>query len=115
MMKKSIAGAALAGILASLLFSAEARAQQSCTPSASVAQKDGDTRTGAIFELRRQLLNPWFMPIAFHSIDSIFDTRAVPRGEQSTPLPRADRPLDFSYQYDGKTIPLQAASPGTTT
>lgn len=105
MMKKSIACAALAGILVPLLFAGEARAQQTCTPSAPIAHADSDNRSGAIFELRRQFLNPWFMPIAFHSIDSIFDTQAVPRGYQSTPLPRADRPLDFSYQYDGKAIP----------
>jgi CubicO group peptidase (beta-lactamase class C family) len=100
-MKRTMIFAALMGSAA--LFSIPATAaQRSCTPRAST---DTNTETPAIFELRRQVLNPWFMPIAYHSIDSFFETRQVPRGAQSTPLPHAERPLDFSYRYDGKTIP----------
>lgn len=101
-MKKAISCAALIG--ASVLFSVPgtASAQQSCSPRALT---DTNNETPAIFELRRQFLNPWFMPIAYHSIDSFFKTRQVPRGDQSTPLPQAERPLDFSYQYDDKTVP----------
>ena len=101
-MRKAISCAALIGVAALISLPGAASAQQSCTPRPPA---DSNNETPAIFELRRQFLNPWFMPIAYHSIDSFFETQQVPRGDRSEPLSRAERPLDFSYQFDGRTIP----------
>ena len=40
--------------------------------------------------------------LAFRSMDTLFTTRAVPRAGPAWPLERADRPLDFTYQYEGR-------------
>jgi hypothetical protein len=101
-MKARTACAALIGIAAPLLFSQPALGQSCPVPR---AEQNRDHQTAAVFEMRRQFLNPWFMPIAYHSIDNIFETKIVAAGPVSKPLPRAEHPMDFSYTYAGATIP----------
>jgi len=41
--------------------------------------------------------------LTFHNMDELFFTRSVGRSGPIWPLPRADRPLDFSYTFQGKS------------
>ena len=41
--------------------------------------------------------------LTFHNMDELFVTRTVPRAGRVWELPRADHPLDFTYQFDGAT------------
>jgi CubicO group peptidase (beta-lactamase class C family) len=41
--------------------------------------------------------------LTFRSMDTLFTTRSVPRSGPIWKLPRADHPLDFSYDFNGKT------------
>ncbi|MGX7894141.1 serine hydrolase domain-containing protein [Tsuneonella sp. HG222] len=41
--------------------------------------------------------------LTFRSMDKLFTTRTVPRAGQVWHLPRSERPLDFTYAFDGTT------------
>jgi CubicO group peptidase (beta-lactamase class C family) len=57
----------------------------------------------AVQQLRRAMLDPDINTLTFHSMDRIFTTRTVARSGPVWPLPRADRELSFTYDYQGKT------------
>lgn len=56
----------------------------------------------AVQQLRRAMLDPDTNTLTFHSMDQIFTTRTVARSGPVWSLPRADHPLDFSYEYGGQ-------------
>lgn len=45
--------------------------------------------------------------LTFRSMDTLFETRSVPRGGPVWQLPRADHPLDFTYSFKGATYTPQ--------
>jgi CubicO group peptidase (beta-lactamase class C family) len=63
--------------------------------------------SAATLELRRHFMDPSVNALTFHSIDSIFDTQRVARGGTAMPIPRDERPLDFTYDYGGETRPAE--------
>jgi len=56
----------------------------------------------AIQQVRRSMLDAEVNALTFHNMDEIFTTRTVPRSGPVWALPRADRALDFKYQYQGR-------------
>lgn len=56
----------------------------------------------AIQALRWAMLDPGVSTLTFRSRDTLFTTRTVPHSGAPWPLPRADHPLDFTYDYDGR-------------
>jgi CubicO group peptidase (beta-lactamase class C family) len=46
--------------------------------------------------------------LMFRSMDELFTTRSVPRAGAVWNLPRSDRPLDFSYSWQGQTLQADA-------
>jgi len=56
----------------------------------------------AVQQLRRAMLDPDTNTLTFHSMDQIFTTRTVARSGPIWPIPRADHPLDFSYEFEGQ-------------
>lgn len=73
------------------------------------------TPSPAIQELRRHMLDADVNTLTFHSMDSIFDTRIVARSGPVWVLPRRDGPLDFTYEFDGKTHPASDILDGNFT
>jgi CubicO group peptidase (beta-lactamase class C family) len=57
----------------------------------------------ALQEARRHWLDANVNVLTFHSVDQLFPTRRVDASATPWPLPRAERPLDFNYDYAGKT------------
>ncbi|MFO7276524.1 MAG: serine hydrolase [Pseudomonadota bacterium] len=53
----------------------------------------------AIQQLRREMLDPGVNVLTFRSMDRIFTTRTVPRAGPVWKMPRADRALDFTYEF----------------
>lgn len=56
----------------------------------------------AVQQIRRSMLDAELNALTFHNMEEIFTTRSVPRSGSVWNLPRADRPLDFKYQHDGR-------------
>jgi len=75
----------------------------------SAARADAPAIVGdvppAIQMLRWHMLDANVNTLTFHSMDQIFTTRKVGRAGPVWELPADIRPMDFTYQYDGKTIP----------
>ena len=71
--------------------------------------------SAATLELRRHFMDPWVNALTFHSIDSIFNTQQVARGGPVQTLPRAERPLDFTYSYGGHAWPAESVLERTFT
>jgi CubicO group peptidase (beta-lactamase class C family) len=59
----------------------------------------------AVQVLRWHMLDSNVSALAFRSMDQIFSTRTVPRGGPVWNLPRSDRPLDFTYAWQGGNLP----------
>ena len=59
----------------------------------------------AILKVRQRFLDADINTLTFHNIDEIFETRKVMTEGRVWNLPLMPVPLDFSYEYDGKTIP----------
>ncbi|WP_442680324.1 serine hydrolase domain-containing protein [Sphingomonas sp. ASY06-1R] len=57
--------------------------------------------------LRWHMLDGDVNALTFRSMDTLFTTRSVPRAGEVWQLPRADRPLDFSYTFQGKQYRAQ--------
>ena len=57
----------------------------------------------AIQIARWRMLDGDINALTFHSMDTLFTTRAVPRSGPVWQLPREDRKLDFTYQFEGAT------------
>ncbi|PZU61223.1 MAG: hypothetical protein DI547_02085 [Sphingobium sp.] len=106
-MKASLARVALPLMLGAAL-AGPVVAQQGAAPAPAAAEAASGTEpSAAILELRRRFLDPGFMALAFHNMDGIFATQAVENGQRSHALPRAERPLDFTYDVDGRPIPAE--------
>ncbi len=57
----------------------------------------------AVQQLRRAMLDREVNSLTFHNMDQLFTTRTVGRSGPVWRLPRADRELDFTYQFKGQT------------
>jgi CubicO group peptidase (beta-lactamase class C family) len=90
-------GAAVA--LASCVFAAVASAQEVAVKPAPLSPE--------IYQLRRQFLNGPINALAYHTMDSVFATTPVAAPKQAWALARAEKPLDFSYEFKGKTYPAE--------
>jgi CubicO group peptidase (beta-lactamase class C family) len=61
----------------------------------------------AVQVLRWHMLDNNVSALAFRSMDQIFTTRTVPRGGPVWTLPASDRPLDFTYTWQGASVPAE--------
>src|SRR5688572_29250518 len=59
----------------------------------------------AVQVLRWHMLDDNLSALAFRSMDQIFTARTVPRGGPVWMLLRSDRVLDFSYAWQGRSVP----------
>jgi hypothetical protein len=59
----------------------------------------------ALIALRRHLVDGDINTLTFRSIDQMFDTRRVATAGKPSALAEAPAPLDFSYPFEGKSIP----------
>lgn len=55
----------------------------------------------AVQQLRRAMLDPEVNTLTFRNMDQIFTTRTVAHAGPVWQLPRADHPLDFTYEFAG--------------
>ena len=86
---------------AALLAAIPAGAQQQLpAPLASGAKSDVPV---AVQIARWHMLDGDINTLTFRSMDTLFTTRTVARSGPVWQLPRADHPLDFTYQVNGKT------------
>ena len=58
----------------------------------------------ALLELRRHLVDGDINTLTFRSIDQMFETRRVDTAGKASALAEAPRALDFSYEFEGKSI-----------
>jgi CubicO group peptidase (beta-lactamase class C family) len=61
----------------------------------------------AVQILRWHMLDNNVSALAFRSMDQLFTTRTVARGGPVWQLPRGDRPLDFTYSWQGASLPAE--------
>ncbi len=61
----------------------------------------------AILKVRQRFLDPDINTITFHNIDEIFETRRVPTAGPVWEIPVKLAPLNFTYEYNGKTVPAE--------
>jgi CubicO group peptidase (beta-lactamase class C family) len=59
----------------------------------------------AVQILRWHMLDNNVSALAFRSMDQLFTTRTVARGGSEWNLPRSDRALDFTYSWQGSSVP----------
>jgi len=58
----------------------------------------------ALITLRQHMLDADVNTLTFHNMDEMFDTRRVPNGGDVWKLKKTPSALDFSYEFEGKTI-----------
>ena len=61
----------------------------------------------AVQILRWHMLDNDVNALAFRSMDSLFTTRTVARSGPVWALPHSDHPLDFTYSWQGATLPAE--------
>ena len=61
----------------------------------------------AILKVRQRFLDPDINTLTFHNIDEIFETRRVPTAGPVWEIPVKLAPLNFTYEYNGKTVPAK--------
>ena len=61
----------------------------------------------AVQILRWHMLDNNVSALAFRSMDQLFTTRTVARGGSEWNLPRSDRALDFTYSWQGGSLPAE--------
>lgn len=95
----------LATMLATVLFSGATAGQQELPEPL----RDGPASDVpvAVQVLRWHMLDAGVNALTFRSMDTLFTTRTVPRSGAVWNLPRHDRPLDFTYAWQGQAIPAQ--------
>ncbi len=59
----------------------------------------------AVLKVRQRFLDAEINTLTFHNIDEIFETRKVSTDGSVWNIPIKPVPLDFSYEYNGKTFP----------
>jgi CubicO group peptidase (beta-lactamase class C family) len=79
---------------------------QQMLPSALQLQPASDVPV-AVQVLRWHMNDADLNALSFRSMEQIFTTRSVPRSGQVWKLPRSDRTLDFSYEWQGRKIPAE--------
>lgn len=72
-------------------------------PHLRAAEASVSEPSPAIQELRRHMLDREVNTLTFRSMDTLFMTRKVGHAGTVWQLPRATAPLDFSYEFEGKT------------
>lgn len=82
-----------------LLISGGALAYPAPAPDPTVPKSEVPV---AVQQIRRAMMDSELNSLTFHNMDEIFTTRTVPRSGNVWGLPRADRELSFTYQYEGK-------------
>ncbi|AKH41948.1 hypothetical protein FHS61_002520 [Altererythrobacter atlanticus] len=96
---RSVLGSA--AVLAAAMAPASALAQVSLPPP---LQADAPSDVpNAVQILRWSMLDENINSLTFRSMDELFTTRSVPRAGQTWQLERDDHPLDFTYEFAGKT------------
>jgi CubicO group peptidase (beta-lactamase class C family) len=83
-----------------LAFGSAARAYPPPPPDPALPKSSVEP---AVQQLRRAMLDPDVNALTFHNMDQLFTTRTVGRSGRVWQLARADRDLDFTYQYKGQT------------
>ena len=61
----------------------------------------------AILKVRQRFLDADINTLTFHNIDEIFETRRVPTAGPVWEIPIRPASLDFTYKYNGKTLPAE--------
>lgn len=59
----------------------------------------------AILKVRQRFLDADINTLTFHNIDEIFETRKVPTADPVWEIPQQPAVLNFTYPFDGNTIP----------
>lgn len=73
--------------------------------AAALAGLAGAQPTPAEIALRQRLIDPDVNMLTFRSIDEMFETIAVAAGGAVWELPRNPASLDFTYEFEGETLP----------
>lgn len=89
------------GVLAALLSAPTATAQATTGPSAPV-QSTEHSVPPALYSLRGAWADRDIMPLTLRHMNEIFPTRTVPHAGKAWAIPRNDKPLDFTYEFEGK-------------
>ena len=84
-------------------------------PTASAAAGAPSPVSATIQQVRRQILKPDVNSFYFHNTSDLFDTRQVPRSGPVWQLPRQDRDIAISYNWQGKSYGLDAFTDRTFT
>jgi CubicO group peptidase (beta-lactamase class C family) len=87
------------------LFALNLSAQQSLPPPL-LGGPPSDVPV-AVQVLRWHMLDDNVNALMFRSMDSLFTTRSAARSGPVWVLPRADRPLQFAYEWQGETRPAE--------
>src|SRR5688572_20061177 len=69
----------------------------------------------AVLEYRHHMFDPPVMLLANRTIELMFDTARVEPGSRVWKLPKDLRALDFTYEFNGRTLPAGAAAENTFT
>ena len=88
-------------VLLSALFSVRLFAQQELPPPLAI-EPPSDVPV-AVQILRWEMLEGGVNALMFRSMDELFTTRTVARSGPVWRLPRSDRPLAFTYEWQGET------------
>jgi CubicO group peptidase (beta-lactamase class C family) len=59
----------------------------------------------ALLELRRHMLDASVNTLTFHNMDEMFEVQRVANGGRVWRLTERPAPLDFSYSFEGQTVP----------
>lgn len=92
--------ASVVGILTAFAVAAQPLSAQQVLP-AMLAEGPASDVPVAIQLARWRMLDGDINTLTFRSMDTLFPTRTVARAGPVWQLPRADRPLDFTYSYGG--------------
>jgi CubicO group peptidase (beta-lactamase class C family) len=95
----------IAALLAAVLLSISAYPQQ-VVPPPLVGGPPSEVPV-AVQVLRWRMLDNDVSALMFRSMDSLFTTRAVARSGAVWELPRSDHPLNFTYEWQGATLPAE--------
>jgi CubicO group peptidase (beta-lactamase class C family) len=95
----------VSALLVAALFSFSSNAQQALPPP--LLGGPPSEVPVAVQILRWQMLDNDVSTLTFRSMDSLFTTRTVARSGPVWALPRSDRPLDFTYTWQGATLPAE--------
>lgn len=91
-----------ASALAALAFVQTATAQSTTAPPAPVQATEHSVPPG-LYGLRGAWADRNIMPLTLRHLNEIFPTRTVPHAGKPWAIPRNDQPLDFTYEFEGKT------------